>query len=80
MFSPVTERSRDSATTTSRSVGTSTRSTTNARLDPGGLFVPYPVRDRVESPGREVFGRPRIQKELLNVPPMRVYRWEKDRS
>jgi phospholipid N-methyltransferase len=46
-------------------------------LEPGGLFVAYQVRDRVESLGREVFGRASVQTELLNVPPMRVYRWEK---
>ena len=46
-------------------------------LEPGGVFVAYQVRDRVESLGREVFGHPSVQKELLNVPPMRVYRWEK---
>jgi len=46
-------------------------------LEPGGLFVAYQVRDRVESLGREVFGRANVQTELLNVPPMRVYRWEK---
>jgi phospholipid N-methyltransferase len=46
-------------------------------LHPGGLFVAYQVRDRVESLGREVFGRARVQTEIFNVPPMRVYRWEK---
>ena len=46
-------------------------------LPPGGVFVAYQVRDRVETLGREVFGRPRVQTEILNVPPMRVYRWEK---
>ena len=46
-------------------------------LDPGGRFVAYQVRDRVESLGREVFGHASVQTELLNVPPMRVYRWEK---
>lgn len=46
-------------------------------LEPGGLFVAYQVRDRVESLGREVFGRASVQTELLNVPPMRVYCWEK---
>ena len=46
-------------------------------LPPGGLFVAYQVRDRVETLGREVFGRASVQTELLNVPPMRVYRWEK---
>jgi len=46
-------------------------------LAPGGVFVAYQVRDRVESLGREVFGRAHKQTEILNVPPMRVYRWEK---
>jgi len=46
-------------------------------LAPGGVFVAYQVRDRVESLGREVFGPPQRQREVLNVPPMRVYRWVK---
>lgn len=46
-------------------------------LAPGGVFVAYQVRDRVELLGREVFGDARVQRELLNVPPMRVYRWVK---
>jgi phospholipid N-methyltransferase len=46
-------------------------------LPVGGLFVAYQVRDRVEVLGNEVFGRSSKQTELLNVPPMRVYRWEK---
>ena len=45
-------------------------------LAPGGRFVAYQARDRVEILGREVFGRARVQTELLNVPPMRVYRWD----
>lgn len=46
-------------------------------LEPGGVFVAYQVRDRVEGLGTEVFGRPSVQTELFNVPPMRVYRWER---
>jgi phospholipid N-methyltransferase len=46
-------------------------------LAPGGRFVAYQVRDRVETLGREVFGPARVQTEILNVPPMRVYRWVK---
>jgi phospholipid N-methyltransferase len=49
-------------------------------LEPGGAFVAYQVRDRVHTLGREVFGRARVQTELLNVPPMRIYRWEKHAS
>jgi phospholipid N-methyltransferase len=46
-------------------------------LHDGGLFVAYQVRDRVNDLGKEVFGRARIQTEIRNIPPMRVYRWEK---
>ena len=46
-------------------------------LEPGGVFVAYQVRDRVKVLGSEVFGRGRTDMVLLNVPPMRVYRWEK---
>jgi phospholipid N-methyltransferase len=51
-----------------------------AALAPGGRFVAYQVRDRVEKLGREVFGPAAVQLELRNVPPMRVYRWEKAAS
>ncbi len=46
-------------------------------LPEGGRFVAYQLRDRVEQLGRDVFGRAAVQMELLNVPPMRVYRWVK---
>jgi len=49
----------------------------NESLAPGGRFVAYQFRDRVHTLGCDVFGRASIQTELLNVPPMRVYRWEK---
>jgi phospholipid N-methyltransferase len=46
-------------------------------LAPGGVFVAYQVRDRVAELGREVFGAPEREREILNVPPMSVYRWLK---
>jgi phospholipid N-methyltransferase len=46
-------------------------------LRPGGVFVAYQLRDRVENLGRRVFGPAQVQREVLNVPPMRVYRWVK---
>jgi phospholipid N-methyltransferase len=49
-------------------------------LAPGGRFVAYQFRDRVHTLGRHVFGRASVQTELLNVPPMRVYSWEKNVS
>jgi phospholipid N-methyltransferase len=45
-----------------------------------GVFVAYQVRDRVEDLGREIFGPAHVQTEILNVPPMRVYRWMKGRG
>ncbi len=45
-------------------------------LRPDGRFVAYQFRDRVETLGREVMGRPRVQTEIRNVPPMRVYTWQ----
>lgn len=49
-------------------------------LQPNGRFVAYQFRDRVEILGRHVFGDAQVQTELLNVPPMRVYRWESGAS
>jgi phosphatidylethanolamine/phosphatidyl-N-methylethanolamine N-methyltransferase len=46
-------------------------------LRPGGRFVAYQFRDRVAVLGRELFGRPSIDRVPLNVPPMRVYSWRK---
>lgn len=61
-----------------RRVGIEILRAVHEALAPGGRFVAYQVRDRVEMLGRGVFGRARIQTELLNVPPMRVFCWEKD--
>ncbi len=47
-------------------------------LAPGGRFVAYQVRDRVASLGRLYMGKARVEVELLNIPPVRVYSWEKD--
>jgi phosphatidylethanolamine/phosphatidyl-N-methylethanolamine N-methyltransferase len=49
----------------------------HAALVSGGRFVAYQVRDKVHELGVPVFGRARIRTELRNVPPMRVYRWER---
>ncbi len=47
-------------------------------LTPEGRFVAYQFRDRVNSLGREVLGPSRVQLELLNFPPVRVYSWTKN--
>lgn len=45
-------------------------------LNPGGRFVAYQFRDVVHTLGKRVFGPASVQIELLNMPPMRVYRWD----
>ncbi len=46
-------------------------------LSAGGCFVAYQVRDRVAVLGRQLLGEPEVETELLNVPPMRFYRWRR---
>lgn len=46
-------------------------------LVPGGHFIAYQFRGRVADLGREILGRPEIKVELLNVPPVRLYHWQK---
>ena len=50
----------------------------SSALVPGGRFVAYQVRRLVETLCRPYFGSPRVHIELLNIPPLLVYRWEKD--
>lgn len=49
-------------------------------LAPGGRFVAYQFRDRVAMLGRKLFGRPRIELEALNIPPTRIFTWQKSES
>ena len=59
-----------------RSIGKAILESARDALAPGGRFVAYQFRDRVHTLGVEVFGRASRQLELLNVPPMRVWRWD----
>ena len=63
--------------TMSRSLGLEILRSVHDALAPGGLFVAYQVRDRVEDLARSVFGSPQVKTVMLNVPPMRIYRWHK---
>ncbi len=45
-------------------------------LRPGGRFIAYQFRDVVHTLGKQVFGPASVQFELMNLPPMRVYRWD----
>ena len=46
-------------------------------LAPNGRFVAYQVSKQVASLCRPFLGPERMVMELLNIPPMRVYQWEK---
>ncbi|MEX2495769.1 MAG: methyltransferase domain-containing protein [Woeseia sp.] len=46
-------------------------------LVPGGRFVAYQFTDRVADYARPVMGRPEIEHELRNVPPVRIFTWRK---
>ena len=63
--------------TMTRATGIAVLQAVRDSLAPDGRFVAYQFRDRVENLGRVVFGRAHKTTELLNVPPMRVYRWRK---
>lgn len=44
---------------------------------PGGRFVAYQVSARVAEVNRRFPGVRRVEVELLNIPPLRVFRWQK---
>ena len=46
-------------------------------LAPGGRFVAYQLSDRVAKLARPILGVAPMETEILNVPPMRVWRWRK---
>lgn len=46
-------------------------------LAPGGRFVAYQVSSQVARLAQPVLGEPQRQVEFLNIPPMRLYRWDR---
>ena len=49
----------------------------SSQLAPNGRFVAYQVSGQVATLCRPVLGPGQMAMELLNITPMRVYRWEK---
>lgn len=47
-------------------------------LAPGGRFVAYQLSRRVCTLCRPFLGPGRMEVQLFNIPPLRVYRWQKD--
>jgi len=63
--------------TMSRCSGSQILETISSVLAPGGRFVAYQVSKRVACLRRPILGPGQMEVELFNVPPLRVYRWEK---
>jgi len=57
--------------------GTRLIETIAASLAPSGRFVAYQVSDKVAVLCRPVLGAEQVALEPRNIPPMRVFRWEK---
>jgi phosphatidylethanolamine/phosphatidyl-N-methylethanolamine N-methyltransferase len=49
-------------------------------LAPRGRFVAYQVSSQVATLSRPILGPPRVEVELFNIPPIRLYRWSKPAS
>ncbi len=64
----------------SRSSASRILATISSVLAPGGRFVAYQFHNRVESLCRPLFGPGQTEVEFLNIPPTRVYSWEKQAS
>lgn len=63
--------------TMSRPAGSRILEAISSVLVPGGRFVAYQVSKQVEDLARPLFGPARVAVEVLNIPPLRLYRWEK---
>ncbi len=57
--------------------GTQLLSKISSVLSPGGHFVAYQLSKRVAVLARPFMEAEHMEVELFNIPPMRVYRWEK---
>lgn len=60
-----------------RAVGTAILEAVRDNLGPDGRFLAYQFRGHVRRLGEPILGQPEVVLELLNVPPMRFYRWRR---
>lgn len=63
--------------TMNHSVGSRIVQMISSVLAPHGRFVAYQASNRVADLCQPFLGKGTVELELLNIPPMRVYRWEK---
>jgi phosphatidylethanolamine/phosphatidyl-N-methylethanolamine N-methyltransferase len=66
--------------TMSHGLGSQILETISSVLAPGGRFVAYQVSNRVACLCRPILGPGQMEVELLNIPPVRVYKWEKNHA
>lgn len=66
--------------TMSNKLGSEIVQAIHSALKPGKVFVAYQLRDRVAELSTPIFGRPEISLELINIPPMRVYKWARKKD
>jgi phosphatidylethanolamine/phosphatidyl-N-methylethanolamine N-methyltransferase len=59
-------------------IGTAIIEAIRDSLPPGGRFLAYQFRGHVGRLGKPILGEPEVELELLNVPPMRFYRWRRE--
>jgi phospholipid N-methyltransferase len=64
--------------TMSRSTGAKIIESVAAVLKPGGCFVAYQISAQVHALASPLLGAAQVAVEFLNIPPMRIYRWQKD--
>ena len=64
--------------TMSHSSGSQVLEAISSLLAPNGRFVAYQVSKRVSTLCRPFLGTGQMVVELVNIPPMRVYKWEKN--
>lgn len=58
-------------------IGSRILAAVKSALGTGGRFVAYQFRKQVDNLASPLLGRARVELELFNIPPMRLYRWEK---
>lgn len=58
-------------------LGTRILETIYSVLAPAGRFIAYQVRDQVSHLSNPIMGTPHFERAMLNIPPVRVYRWQK---
>ena len=63
--------------TMSRAAGAAILEAIASSLAPGGRFLAYQVSRQVDVLARPFLGKPRVEFELLNIPPMRLFAWRK---